>query len=131
MKSAPPPRDRADEPHRVLLVDDSAEYRRLLERRLRVDHGLDVSHASNGLVALTLLERERFDVVVADLLMPGLPGDQLLVAVGARWPSTRRVLLTGWSTAELVLTSGYEVLDKGLAGWLLTDRIARLAAGAL
>lgn len=131
MKSAPPPEDKSNEPRRVLLVDDSAEYRRILERMLRIDHGIAVLEAANGLAALTLLERERVDVVVVDLVMPGLPGDELLEVVGRRWPETRRVLLTAWSTAELVLSSAYEVLDKGLAGWLLTDRIACLAAGAL
>jgi CheY-like chemotaxis protein len=131
MKSAPPPKDQTDQPRRVLLVDDSVEYRRILERMLRIDHGIVVLEAASGIAALTLLERERVDLVVADLVMPGLPGDELLEVVGRRWPGTRRVLLTSWSTAELVLSSAYEVLDKGLAGWLLTDRIACLAAGAL
>jgi DNA-binding NarL/FixJ family response regulator len=90
-----------------------------------------VLHASSGIAALTLLERERVNVVVADLLMPGMDGVALLKAIGKRWPDVRRVLLTGWTTAELVIDSDFDVLDKGLAGWLITDRVAALAAGAL
>jgi CheY-like chemotaxis protein len=114
----------------VLLVDDTPEYRRPLAHLLRIDHGLEVLETSSGLAALTVLENTDVDLVVSDYQMPGLDGIELLAVIRVRWPRVRRVLLTAWSTGEMVDTLDYPVLDKGLAGWLLTERIAELARAA-
>lgn len=111
----------------VLLVDDLCEYRRVLGRALRVDHGLEVLECASGIAALTILSSCPVDLVVADENMPGMTGSTLLHVVGQRWPEVGRLLLTGWSTGELVASSPYRVLDKALAGWLVTDAIDELA----
>jgi DNA-binding NarL/FixJ family response regulator len=61
--------------------------------------------------ALALVERERFDVVVADLRLPDRWGDELLAYVAARSPSTRRLLLTGDLEPERTVR---ELLDLGV-----------------
>ena len=58
---------------RALVVDDNAFNRRLLHRGL-AEQGLEVLEADDGLRALELLVREPVDVVLLDLLMPGLDG---------------------------------------------------------
>lgn len=125
MKNARPARQSVEPT--VLLVDDIPEYRRILERRLRLDHGVLVLHAGSAIAALTILEDTVVDVVVSDRQMPGMDGQQLLAIVGKRWPHTRRILLTAYSTGEMVANADYEVLDKGLEGWLITAAIADLA----
>lgn len=126
-----PPGSQDDAPL-VLLVDDDNEFRRLLARVLRIEAGLNVLECANALAALTLLEsRARIALVVSDLRMPGLDGASLLAVVGERWPSVRRMLLSAWTTGEMVAAADYPVIDKALAGWLIVERITDLAQGAL
>ena len=60
-------------PARILVVDDVADNRAVLERRLR-RQGHTVDSASGGRPALEQLARERFDLVLLDVLMPDLDG---------------------------------------------------------
>lgn len=111
----------------VLLVDDLLQYRGVLARVLRVDRGLEVLECSSGLAALTILSSCSVDLVVADECMPQMTGSTLLHVVGQRWPKTRRLLVSAYTTGELVAGSPYRVIDKALAGWLVTDTIDELA----
>ena len=58
---------------RVLLVEDDARIRAVLELALH-DHGYDVRSAATGEQALELLAQERPDVVLLDLMLPGIDG---------------------------------------------------------
>lgn len=111
----------------VLLVDDLPEYRRVLARVLRVDNGLEVLECGSGLAALTILSSCPVDLVVADECMPQMSGSTLLHIIGQRWPRTRRLLVSAHTTGELVAGSPYRVIDKALAGWLVTETIDDLA----
>ena len=61
----------------ILVVDDIEANRELLSRRLRRD-GHRVTAAASGRQALKLLSREKFDLVLLDLTMPGINGFQVL-----------------------------------------------------
>lgn len=69
-----------DETGHVLVVDDSSINRRLLVAAL-AKLGHEVSTADNGLRALELLRGDQFDVVLLDLLMPGMDGLATLQAI--------------------------------------------------
>lgn len=84
------------DPGRVLVVDDEPSILSSLRRLLR-QHGLEVFVAGSGREALELLARERVDVVISDMRMPEMDGAQLLEQVFARWPETKRILLTGFA----------------------------------
>ena len=58
---------------RVLIVDDILANVRLLQARLESEY-FDVVTATNGLDALAICERERVDVVLLDVMMPGMDG---------------------------------------------------------
>jgi phosphoserine phosphatase RsbU/P len=66
----------------LLVVDDDEANREMLARRLRRD-GYTVTLAASGLEALKLLRMQPFDLVLLDLLMPGLDGYQVLLKVKA------------------------------------------------
>lgn len=84
----------AEQRRRVLLVDDEDFVRRALRRALRREP-YDIEEAEGPRTALQLLERQHFDVIVADHLMPEMTGLQLFHIARTRWPDTIRIILTG------------------------------------
>lgn len=80
---------------RVLLVDDEPGVLNALARLFRRT-GAEVRTAPSAEVALSLLDEFAPDVVVSDHRMAGMTGVELLRVVGARFPATRRVLLSGY-----------------------------------
>src|SRR3712207_2936009 len=62
---------------RLLIADDIADNRTILARRL-VRRGFDVVEASGGLAALEPVEKETFDLVLLDIMMPDLDGIEVL-----------------------------------------------------
>ena len=67
---------------RILVVDDNASNRDLLSRRL-VREGYCVTAAENGAAALALTTAEGFDLVLLDLMMPGMSGFEVLCRLKA------------------------------------------------
>jgi two-component system response regulator MprA len=94
---------------RILVVDDEPAVRAALERALGLD-GFEVGTAEDGQEALRTVQRERPELVVLDVLMPGLDG----IAV------CRRLRRDGDRTPILMLTARDAV----------SDRVAGLDAGA-
>jgi two-component system OmpR family response regulator len=78
---------------RVLVVDDDERLYALIASYLEQNDASPVS-APNGRRALELLEREAFDAVLLDVMMPGMDGLAVLKALRARWPSLPVIMLT-------------------------------------
>lgn len=113
----------------VLVVDDIDEYRRHLARMVRLDLGFEVIEASSGHEAIRLCEQRVPDLVISDERMPFMNGAELLAEIGRRWPETRRILLSAYTTGDMVVGLGYAVLDKTLSHWVIRDEIRRYARG--
>jgi sigma-B regulation protein RsbU (phosphoserine phosphatase) len=69
----------------LLIVDDDLSARALL-RRFLTPHGFDITDVEDGTQALTLLRRQRFDLVLLDVEMPGLGGLEVLRALRQIYP---------------------------------------------
>jgi CheY-like chemotaxis protein len=67
----------------VLIVDDSMSARLLLKKRLE-NHGYNTVEAEGGEAALALLEQEKVDVVLLDLLMSDMHGTEVLERMRAQ-----------------------------------------------
>jgi DNA-binding NtrC family response regulator len=103
---------------KVLVVDDDRAILRALS--LSLEDIADVTTLDTVAAALPLVERGRFDVVVADLRMPDRWGDELLAHVAARAPATRRLLLTGDLDPERTVR---ELLEVGVVeAWFQKPR---------
>jgi len=87
---------------RVLIVDDDARVLSALRRTLRREP-FDVETANGAREALQRLEADRFELVISDQKMPGTTGVEFLKNVRSRWPDTKRILLSGW-TSEIPAT---------------------------
>lgn len=114
----------------VLLVDDDDDYSRLLARVIRDEFHFEVLIAHDGLHAIRILEQRTVDLVVSDENMPGMRGTDLLREVGRRWPKSRRILLSAFTTGDMVVGAGYPVLDKVMPYYVIKDEIRRYARGA-
>ena len=86
-EAAPPPPAMVSGPARVLVVDDNELNRDMLSRRLGA-RGFAVEVAEDGGTALRRLEPGGFDVVLLDVMMPGLTGLDVLRRVRERWPAS-------------------------------------------
>jgi CheY-like chemotaxis protein len=78
---------------RILVVDDEPLVCDAIRLLLSVD-GHMVLTAHNGLEALARLDESRFDLVITDLDMPNMNGDQLAAAVKARAPKMPVLMIT-------------------------------------
>jgi diguanylate cyclase (GGDEF)-like protein len=79
---------------RILAVDDQRYFRELLEGML-VEEGFDVQTASDAEEAMRVLERGAFDILLTDLVMPGMDGNELVHRVKSRDPDQDIVVVTG------------------------------------
>jgi two-component system response regulator PilR (NtrC family) len=87
---------------RILVVDDEASLREMLEIFLRRE-GFDVSTAGGGEEALEKATRVDYDVVVSDIRMPDMTGIDLLRAVRAGGAVSPFILLTAYASTETAI----------------------------
>ncbi len=80
----------------ALLVEDERAVRLVVERALRRG-GLDVITASDGGIALDEIGDRMIDVLVSDVVMPGMDGVALIEAIRARRPGLPVVLMSGYA----------------------------------
>jgi DNA-binding NtrC family response regulator len=82
---------------KILLVDDEKEFVDTLSERLEMRE-FDVSVAYSGVAAIGLLDDQSFDVIVLDVLMPGMDGIETLKRMKELAPLTQIIMLTGNAT---------------------------------
>lgn len=124
----------SDRPIKVLLVDDHAMVRRGLEAFLQCYDDLQVvGEAGDGAEAVALCERLCPDVVLMDLLLPGVDGVEATRQILRRLPSTRVLALTGFhdeAWVQRALSAGaIAYLLKSAGPAELVDAIRRAASG--
>ncbi len=91
---------------RILFVDDESKILDGLQRMLHADRKRwDMEFAVGGEAALQACEKASFDVVISDMRMPGMDGATLLGHIRDRYPSTARIILSGYSEVTLVARS--------------------------
>ena len=80
----------------VVVIDDSEEYRLIVRGLLRSVHDVTtfVGDAASGAEGLTLVRRERPDMVITDLVMPGLDGIELARRIRLELPKTKIILMS-------------------------------------
>ena len=90
---------------RLLLVDDDAGVRAAVSRFLR-RYRFVVSTAPDAESGLLALQQGKpFQVIISDYRMPGMTGSQFLGRVAELYPSTRRMILSGYADNSLLLSA--------------------------
>lgn len=86
--------------YRILLAEDDASMRGHLTRALeRADY--EVTPVDSGTAALPLLKEEQYDLLLTDIVMPGLDGIELAQQCASIAPDTQVMFITGFSGVTL------------------------------
>lgn len=103
--------------YRVLLVDDEAVIRQGLQKLLPwEEYGLEVAGiASDGLMALEMIERDGYDIMLLDITMPHMSGLELLEAVRQRGIGIHTIIISAYNTFQYVR----EALKFGVENYLI------------
>ncbi|MDF1567265.1 MAG: sigma-54 dependent transcriptional regulator [Spirochaetaceae bacterium] len=99
----------------ILVVDDEKNIRSGLAKALTMD-GYDVEQAEDGQDAMKAMVRNEIDLIIADLRMPKMSGDELLKKVVSAYPTVPVIILTGHGTVdnavEAMRNGAYDFLTK-------------------
>jgi NarL family two-component system response regulator LiaR len=120
-----------NKPIKVLLVDDHAVVRSGLAAVLLTHDDLQlVAEAGSGEEAVRLTERYRPDVILMDLVMPGMDGVAATRAIHERWPDIKIIILTSFKEKDMVDGA----LKAGAMSYLLknisADELVKAVRGA-
>jgi DNA-binding response OmpR family regulator len=99
---------------RVLLVDDEEDFASTLAERLRL-RGFEVETAYDGEQALQAVENSPPDLMVLDVMMPGMRGMEVLQRIKVSHPRTVVILLTGHGSTR----DGIEGMKLGAFDYLM------------
>ena len=114
----------------VMIVDDEKNIREGLGKALEMD-GYNVYLAENGKKAFDLINKTEMDLVIADLKMPEMSGEELLKRISSSFPTIPVIILTGHGTIESAVNAmrngAYDFLTKPVN----LDRLSLLVNRAL
>ncbi len=111
---------------RVLVVDDESSIRELLQKTLALAE-YDVDVAPDGRAALERLRLGNYDLLIADLKMPGMDGLTLIREAKRLKTDLPVIIITGFSTES----SAIEAVNLGVAGYLTKPfRVPQVLAAA-
>jgi len=100
----------------ILIVDDEIDMLQLLKRSLEPDLKCRIETATSGREALRMLSQKTFDLVLADLKMPGMDGLELLDAVKRDFPDLTVVMMTAFggveTAVEAMRNGAYDFISK-------------------
>ena len=105
-------------PIRVFIADDHALVRKGIRALLITETGIDVvGEAIDGQEAITKISQLQPDIVLMDLVMPGMDGIEAIRQLQTRGISTRILVLTSFATDDKV----FPAIKAGAQGYLLKD----------
>lgn len=99
---------------RILIVDDEPAILNLLNKIL-VGQGYGTATASNGEMALQLLQTEKFDLMLSDMNMTPINGIELLHKAAAAYPDMGVIMLTAYAT----VTTAVEAMKEGAFDYIV------------
>ena len=105
---------------RILLVDDDALLREMYATKF-TEGGHSVEAIGNGERALELLQEEQFDVILFDMVMPSITGDELLVKINAlALPKKPKCIVLSNQGEESDIT---KAMEAGASGYIVKAQL--------
>jgi DNA-binding NtrC family response regulator len=88
---------------RILVVDDSPDICFLLSSHFKL-RGFTVNTATSGMEAMKYINKDRYEIIICDIIMPGMKGTDLLHKIKKQYPMTHMIMITGYVSLEHILT---------------------------
>jgi two-component system phosphate regulon sensor histidine kinase PhoR len=115
----------------ILVVDDEVTVCKSIRKALTCD-AYDIDIAVSGEEALQMEEKKTYDVMIVDLMMPGLSGLDLLKSLKARRPGAQVIMVTGYPTMKNTLQAmqigAFDFLPKPFLPADIRNVVARALA---
>jgi len=92
----------------ILIVEDEEEVRIFLKKAL-LTHNYNVIEAKNGKEAIDILEKEKIDLIITDLIMPEMNGEELYENIKERKPEMKFIFTSGYTDDHI---SKKNILNK-------------------
>jgi two-component system NarL family response regulator len=103
---------------RVMLVDDHPAFRKGMAALIESEPDLQVvAEAADGLQAVEMFRRNKPDVVLMDLRLPGMGGVETIITIRKEFPDARIIVLTTFDLDEDI----YRAIQSGAKSYLLKD----------
>src|SRR5437762_8055862 len=102
-----------ESPKHLLLVEDEVALRTAVAEQL-ADRGYQVEQAESGEAALARLSDFAFDIIIADLRLPGMDGSAVIEAAIGRYPDIIAIVVTGYGTVK----DAVEAIKRGAADFV-------------
>lgn len=99
---------------KILIVDDSRIFRKILHTTLEENGHTIIAEASNGQEALDILAKEKADIVTLDITMPMMDGLATLKAIHEKYPDIKAVMVSAAGQKGKVM----EALKSGASDFL-------------
>ncbi len=100
---------------KLLIIDDEANIRNIVSILMKKE-GYEVETAVSGENAIDLVDRNSFDVIIADINLPGITGIETMKVIKAKYPEIQFIFITAHATYSLAVESikygGYNFLTK-------------------
>ncbi|RPJ82272.1 MAG: response regulator, partial [Deltaproteobacteria bacterium] len=94
--------------YKILVIDDEKRIRDVTYRML-TQEGFEVAVAENGEAGMKMIEQNHFDIILLDLMMPGISGLEVLPYLKSNHPYSVVIVITGYATLE----HSIEAMKKG------------------
>lgn len=120
----------ATTPRTLLVVDDDPSIHELI-RAMLTGEAWDLDSAENGDEALSRLTTRAYDLVLTDILMPGMDGLTLLGQMRSRYPYTGMLVMTVWNTPAHILGSLEQLATAYIAKPFTRDALVDTLENAL
>jgi len=115
---------------RILVAEDDAAVQSFVARALG-HAGHAVTAVDDGVQALEALRRADYDLLITDIVMPGLDGIGLALKVACDWPRLPILLMTGYAAERMRAHNLEEIIFRVVAKPFTLEQICREAAAAL
>jgi two-component system, response regulator, stage 0 sporulation protein F len=101
---------------RIVAVDDEKEFASMLKEYFEL-RGYDINVSSKAVEGIELINQKKPDVVILDLKMPGISGDEVLKVLKLKQPDIKVIFVTafddgGKTKKNLLALGAYAYLDK-------------------
>ncbi len=90
---------------KILVVDDYLPTRRLIIDALNQSSHYEIAEAENGMDAIGLFDKSNYDLVISDIMMPGMSGMDLLHRIREKNHSTAVIMITGNPATDLTVSA--------------------------